>query len=112
MDLPISFVDVQASTHQPEIGLGPVSLSTTVQVSGDVASMPFPGTSGLAPLDIAILLDCVSAYRFAFMTSAKAHLLTYWAPAFCGFSHRYRAELFYISLKSHHQSRQGCLGLC
>lgn len=75
MDLPISFVDVQASACHPKIGLGPVSLWTTVQVTGDVASMTFPGTSGLAPLDTIILLDFVSS-RKSSTTFAKAHLLT------------------------------------
>jgi hypothetical protein len=59
MDLPIAFVDVKSTTNRPQIGLGPVSLWTTVHVSADISSVPFPGTSGLAPLDVIILLDSV-----------------------------------------------------
>lgn len=57
MDLPLSFVNVKASASKPQIGMGPVSLWTTVQVSADVTSMPLAGTSGLAPLDTIIILD-------------------------------------------------------
>jgi hypothetical protein len=57
MELPVAFVDVTSTTNRPQIGLGPVSLWTTVHVSADVSSVPFPGTSGLAPLDVIILLD-------------------------------------------------------
>lgn len=59
MDLPIAFVDVKSTTGRPQIGLGPVSLWTTVHVSADVSSISLPGTSGLAPLDVIILLDSV-----------------------------------------------------
>jgi hypothetical protein len=57
MELPVAFVDVTSTTSRPQIGLGPVSLWTNVHVSADVSSVPFPGTSGLAPLDVIILLD-------------------------------------------------------
>jgi hypothetical protein len=54
MDLPVAFFDFKS-----QIGLGPVSLWTTVHVSADVSSVFSPGTSGLAPLDAIILLDRV-----------------------------------------------------
>lgn len=76
MDLPISFVDVQTSTCQSRIGLGHVSLWANVHVSADVASMPLPGTSGLAPLDTVIILDFVSGCKSSSIRFAKAHLLT------------------------------------
>lgn len=58
MDLPITFLDIK-STNRPQIGLGPTSLWATVRVAADVSAVPFPGTSGLAPLDAIILLDNV-----------------------------------------------------
>lgn len=57
MNLPAAFVDVKSTTSRPQIGLGAMSLWTTVNVSADVSSVPFPGTSGLAPLDAIVLLD-------------------------------------------------------
>lgn len=59
MDLPITFLDVKSTTSRPQIGLGPASLWATVRVAADVSAVPFPGTSGLAPLDAIILLDNV-----------------------------------------------------
>ncbi|KAJ5359237.1 uncharacterized protein N7496_011650 [Penicillium cataractarum] len=60
MDLPVAFVDVKSTTSSPQIGLGAMSLWTTVHVSADVTSVPFPGTSGLAPLDAIVVLDRLS----------------------------------------------------
>lgn len=57
MDLPISFVSTRSFASKPQIGLGAVSLWTKVHVSADVSSVPFPGTSGLAPLDVILLVD-------------------------------------------------------
>lgn len=57
LDLPMSSVSVGIVTSKPQIGLLSSSLWTTVEVSADVSSVPFPGTSGLAPLDVIILLD-------------------------------------------------------
>lgn len=59
MELPVAFVDVKSTTSRSQIGLGPVSLWTTVHVSADVSPVPFAETSGLAPLDVIILLDSV-----------------------------------------------------
>lgn len=53
----MSSVSVGIVTSKPQIGLLSSSLWTTVEVSADVSSVPFPGTSGLAPLDVIILLD-------------------------------------------------------
>lgn len=80
MDLPISFVDVQTSADQPQIGLGPVSVWANVQISGDVASVQLPGTAGLAPLDTIILLDFVSDRQNS--RSRCEGSSTYQTPAF------------------------------
>lgn len=57
LDLPLSFADVKTSISKTQIGLEPTSLWTSVHVSADVTSLEFPGVSGLAPLDMIILLD-------------------------------------------------------
>ncbi|KAJ6111090.1 hypothetical protein N7486_003325, partial [Penicillium sp. IBT 16267x] len=57
MDLPIASVNVRAAANKTCIGKETTSLWTTVYVSADVSPTPFPGTSSIAPLDIAILLD-------------------------------------------------------
>lgn len=59
MDLPISVVNVRAAANRTHIGKDATSLWTTVTVSADVSPTPFPGTSSIAPLDIAILLDAL-----------------------------------------------------
>ncbi|KAJ5146879.1 hypothetical protein N7526_000231 [Penicillium atrosanguineum] len=60
LDLPISFVSVRSITNKSQIGLLSSTLCTTVQVSADVSSVPFPGSSGLAPLDVIILLHSLA----------------------------------------------------
>ena len=57
MDLPITFVNLRATTDKVHIGMEALSLWTTVHVTADVNAIPFPGASKLAPLDILILLD-------------------------------------------------------
>ncbi|KAJ5535796.1 hypothetical protein N7513_008982 [Penicillium frequentans] len=59
IDLPISVVNVRAAANTTHIGKDATSLWTTVTVSADVSPTPFPGTSRIAPLDIAILLDAL-----------------------------------------------------
>ncbi|KAJ5167371.1 uncharacterized protein N7482_006152 [Penicillium canariense] len=62
MDLPVAFVNVVSTINRAHIGMDPISLWATVQVSADVNSIPFPGISGLASLDIIILLDSLSQH--------------------------------------------------
>ena len=57
MDLPATYVSVKAETDKVHIGMEATSLWTTVYVTADVSAMSFPGSSGLAPLDVLILLD-------------------------------------------------------
>ncbi|KAJ5682834.1 hypothetical protein N7462_005999 [Penicillium macrosclerotiorum] len=68
LDLPVAFVNVKSKASSSQIGMGPMSLSTSVHVSVDVGSIPFPGTSGLAPLDIIILLDSLSQPSVNYLT--------------------------------------------
>lgn len=57
MDLPISFISVDASTKRLQIGMHPETLSATIQVTADIDSAHLHASSGVAPLDVIILLD-------------------------------------------------------
>ncbi|KAJ5491378.1 hypothetical protein N7539_002945 [Penicillium diatomitis] len=59
LNLPITFLDVSVLASKSHFGGGSESLWATVQVSADVSSDSCPGPSGLAPLEVIILLDQV-----------------------------------------------------
>lgn len=62
MDLPIAFVSLQASTVRPQIGFDRECVTTTINISADIGSVPLPEPSSLAPLDIIILLGFLYVY--------------------------------------------------
>jgi hypothetical protein len=106
MDLPVSFVSVRSLASKPQIGLGALSLWTTVHVSADVSSIPLPGASVLAPLDVIILLDSlwVDCLDLLF-ADAQADLL-YQNPALCQSSDPDYPWILRFGFKPHSQSGQ------